>query len=105
MAVGLAGIACATVGWRLALGAPIIHVYRYTDDSGTWDEIECPEKGRDFSMVQANFDEWRRTESRPEARLHRTFRAEREGFLGLAGFDDPAHPRWALPFRVPSVSR
>lgn len=105
LALSLFAALCASLGWRAALGAPLTHTYRYTDETGAWDGIECPEKGRDFAVVERAFESWKRREGRPAARLHRTFRPEREGFLGLAGFHGTGHPRWSLPFRERAAPR
>jgi hypothetical protein len=98
----LAGSVCNTRAWRTVVGAPVIHVYGYTDETGVFDEMECPEKGRNLEMVQASFAAWSRRENRPDAVLHRTFAEEREGLLGLAGRFEPGHPRWRLPYRKPA---
>jgi hypothetical protein len=79
------------------LGEPIIHVYHYTNDDGSFDEIEVPEKGRDIEMVRNLFEEHCHKAGKTNDTLYRT--SSRNLFKFWRWVDYLLHPRWDLPYK------
>ncbi len=89
--LGLEIVAAHTVGVK-------IDVYHYENVDGSFDEIEVPQKGRTFEMVQVNFEAFKRERNRPNDRLYISdLRSSLDNSL--------IHPRWKLPYKPPTRQR
>lgn len=78
-----------------------IHAHRYDSSDGGFEDVEIPEKGRSFAIVQSSFRRYVEESKQPDIQLFRTFPKERWRFWNWR--DHASHPRWRLPYR-PSVA-
>lgn len=83
------------------LGKPIVHVYQYESSDAGFQEIEVPEKGRNFALMMRKFEEYKSTQkSDREIVLYRN--VARNPILFYEWYDFVTHKRWQLEFRASS---
>jgi hypothetical protein len=78
---------------------PIIRSYPYVSGDGQFDEFEVPEKGRNLTMVEAHFADYKERTRQPGLILYRSFRPNWWRFWKWREYC--SHPRWAYPYREP----
>jgi hypothetical protein len=74
----------------------------FESSDGHWSDREIPQKGYDFRMILASFEEYRQTCDRPNATMFRT--TKRNPFNLVAWWDYAINPKWDLPYRPVQVA-
>ncbi len=90
-------IALSNTFLGIFLGKPLIHVYNYESSDGSFTEIEVPEKGRDLKMVEALFEDYKKSSGKLDLILCRTFQVEVLHFYEWSNF--LTHRRWDYPYK------
>jgi hypothetical protein len=79
------------------LGEPIIHVYHYTNEDGSFNETEIPEKGCDLATVMKLFKDYCYKTGKNNDTLYRV--TSRNPFKFWRWFDYLSHPRWDITYK------